>query len=131
MSFIMMNTLFGIEFSNLRREEIIRYTEHVVLLHLSTQSRIKDLLTVNILCAVEGLNRVRDDILHSCCGKVSVTNNRTRISIIGYILEKEKDKWKVRMTNNIEILITPTVFYYNEKKYILGVEYEEEDWYIT
>ena len=104
MSFIMMNTLFGIEFSNLRREEIIRSTKHVVLLHISTQSRIKELLTVNTLCAVQGKNRVRDDILHSYCGKVSVTNNRTRISMIGYILDKENDKWKVRMTNNIEIL---------------------------
>ena len=115
MSFTMMNTLLGIEFSNLRREEIIRCTEHVVLLHISSQSRIKELLTVNTLCAVEGLHRVRDEIMHSCCGKVSVTNSRTRISIIGYILEKEKDKWKVRMTNNIEILITPAVFDYNEK----------------
>lgn len=35
------------------------------------------------------------------------------------------------MTNNIEILITPAVFDYNEKEYILGVEYEKEDWYIT
>jgi len=131
MSFIMMNTLFGIDFSNLRREEIIRCTKHVVLLHISTQLRIKELLTVNTLCAVEGLNRVRDDIVHSCCGKVSVTNNRTRISIIGYILEKEKDKWKVRMTNNVEILITPAIFDYNEKKYRLRIKYEGEDWYIT
>ena len=69
--------------------------------------------------------------MHSCCGKVSVTNSRTSQSGSGYILEKENSKWKVKMTDNIEILITPAVFDYNRKKYRLRVEYEEEDWYIT
>ena len=105
MLLLMMNTLFGFEFSNLHREEIISCTKHVVLLHISTQSRIKELLTVNNMCAVEGENRVRDDILHSCCGKVSVRNSRTRQSVIGYILEKEDNKWRVKMKNNTEILI--------------------------
>ena len=101
-TFRVVYTLFGIEFSNLRREGIIGSTKNVVLLHMLTQSRIKELLTTNTLCAVQGKNRVRDDILHSYCGKVSVTNNRTRISMIGNILEKENDKWKIRMANNIK-----------------------------
>ena len=112
MLLLMMNTLFGFEFFNLHRDEIISCTKHAVLLHILTQSRIKELLLVNNMCTVEGGNRVRDDILHLCCGKVSVRNSRTRQSVISYILEKEDNKWRVRMTNNTAILITPAVFYY-------------------
>ena len=79
------------------------------------------------LWAVEGENRVKDDIVHSCCGKVGVTDNKIRQSVIGYILEKEDNKWKDKIANNIEILITPAVFVCHKKRYRLQVEYSEED----
>ena len=96
MSYLLHLTIFGRDCANVYRSEVVHESRRRVLLHISSQARMKELFTIEEYCAtdfeVDG-NDVK--FIHTCCGKSSISKGDNN-NILGYILEETKHhKWKI------------------------------------
>ena len=89
--------LFGRTYKKIRCN-IVKETKRSVIVHIASQARAKEILSIGGLCA--GEVQVKD-IIHSCCAKVNVVliNNGGR-SILGYVLDEKRGRWEIQLTNN-------------------------------
>ena len=80
--------------------EVIHRTDRVVVAHIDSWRRVRELLTINGLSAtsfdVEGGNRI-------CCGRISMGRDNNRDTVGGYILDSVGNNWIVRLENNTTI----------------------------
>ena len=114
-SYLAEISIFGPNFSLLSSNEIISNTKKMVLVHIASQRRMKDLFSKEDLVATEFcVSKNNMEYIQSCCGKVNINyNNRF---IIGYILlEDARGRWKILLSDN-NIILKPKLKFDNEKK---------------
>ena len=99
LSYLLELTIFGNQFSKLKRSEIISKNKKIMLVHIASKKRIDLLFQKESSCATEFLI-VKDgrENIFGCCGKVSILKNGR--NILGYILEERNRKWNVLLSNN-------------------------------
>ena len=74
-SFLLENIIFGNNLRNMQKKEIILRTKKQVLLHVSSQKRMKELFLKEELNATEFKNeKYNSCFTHSCCGKINIKN---------------------------------------------------------
>ena len=91
---LLRNTLFGINLCKMRGEEIVYQTKRTSVLHIASQSRMKEIFTLNGLSSV-GFSSGERTL--SCCGKVNVVVQGR--NMIGYIMSESPRHWKVQLGN--------------------------------
>ena len=93
-----MYYLFGNNYNKVEHNTI-KTASKIVLLHIPSIERAKEILIIANLYAVQiyiNSNNSNDDkIRYSCCGKVIIVNGDTDREIICYILEETNKRWKV------------------------------------
>ena len=116
-SYLLEITIFGRDFSNMKRNELISNTKKQVLLHVSSQNRMKKLFSKEELNATEFVMEKDDSkYVHTCCAKVNIIKNGR--NIIGYILNESRGKWKILLSNNTIIYKSPVKYNFKKKEYI-------------
>ena len=121
-------TLFGNNYDKLvKGEEIVSMTKRVVLIHISSCERIKEIFSISGLSGVEF--KSKDGMKwHTCCGKVNTrANGRNRI---GYIINKRDGRWIVQLVGGNE-LVRMKILNYNKEDgiyiYTLQIIYMVKD----
>ena len=99
LSFLLGVSIFGEEYCNFYEYETIMRTKKLILFHISSQRRMRDLLTVeNQYATKHNVRRVKQ----TCCGKVNMKDTKGR-NILGYILDEIERRWEVILENNRKI----------------------------
>ena len=113
-------TLFGKDLRCFHQYESMQYGKggsvKKKLFHISSQSRLKRLFTINEWCGVEFDGEIGKI---TCCGRVNVVRMRgTRLlNQIGFVLEETVDKLHVRLENK-DLVWLPKPKWDNQSGYI-------------
>ena len=123
-------TLFGNNYDTMvKGEEIVSMTKRVVLIHISSCERIKEIFSISGLSGVEF--KSKDGMKwHTCCGKVNTrVNGRNRI---GYIINERYGRWIIKLVGGNE-LVRMKILNYNKEDgiYIYPTDNIHGERYIT
>ena len=99
MSPIIHLCLFGKEYEKLSDDEVIYRKKHCAIVHLCSNTLMKEMFGVLGLCGVEHYD---NGIVHTCAGKVYATSNGKRTS--GFVMSERRNRWVVKMMNNDDVV---------------------------
>ena len=91
-----MNVFLGKKNSNVKGN-IIEESENVVLFHVGSHRRAKEIFDIGGLNAAEFENR--NGRFFAMCGKVQIKCSRNQVKK-GYIINETKDSFQIQFTNN-------------------------------
>ena len=69
MTLLLHLSIFGIEYANLKGNEIVETTKRGVVVHIATRERMVEIFTFNLICACNCEHKL---INYTCGGKVSI-----------------------------------------------------------
>ena len=95
--------VFGDKYCKLMNHDVVHRKKNMLIAHVSSLQRMKELFTLSGSCAVDFLIC---GIIYSCCGRVNLVRNDK--NEIGYIIAEKDNKWKVQMSSN-KVIIVPHV----------------------
>ena len=93
---LLMNVFLGKNNSNVK-QNIIEENENVVLFHVGSHRRAKEIFDIGGLNAAELQNRNRR--FFAMCGKVQIKCSQNDVKK-GYIINETKDSFQIQFTNN-------------------------------
>ena len=120
MSYLLHLAIFGRDFANVYRSEVVHESRRRVLLHIPSQARMKELFTMEEYCTTKfevDMNDIK--FIHTCCGKVNISegmNNNN--NILGYILEEKNHKWKILLEDHCVVYVNKIIYNEEQKRYI-------------
>ena len=116
-SYLVELSIFGKEYCNIKKNEIIFKSKKQILFHISSQKRMKEIFSKEELDATEyEVTKNNYNYTQTCSGKVNLKyNNR---NVVGYILEESRGKWKILLASNKIILKNPLIYCHDRKKYL-------------
>ena len=128
LSFLLGVSIFGEEYCNFYEYETIMRTKKLILFHISSQRRMRDLFAVENQYATE--HNVQG-VKKTCCGKVNMKDTEGR-NILGYILDETARRWKIILENNKQIWIDRITYNIEENRYLYASQRDREcQWSIT
>ena len=83
--------------------EFMKTTKRTTLIHIASQRRIEEMLTINNQCGVSfrkyfgKIDQDRKYYTLTCSGKVSLKNKENKKIILGYIINETNDKWQIQV----------------------------------
>ena len=89
-------------------------TKKLILFHISSQRRMRDLLTMENQYATEHNMK---GVKKTCCGKVNMKDTEGK-NILGYILDETARQWKIILENNKQIWINRITYNIEENRYL-------------
>ena len=117
-SLLLELTIFGQKFQQMKASKTIKKTKKLILFHVASQQRMKDIFVQEENCATEF--EVEQDnglkYIQTCCGKVNVSYNGK--NILGYILEEKNQKWKILLATNKVIFLDCLSFDRIKQEYV-------------
>ena len=102
--------------------EVVHRSKNVLISHISSLKRMKQLFTLSGLCAVDFLI---SGLRYSCCGRVNLL--RDGKYEVGYILDEKDDKWKVQLGNDRVIIVLRTEMIYDDNQNFVGYKYCDKE----
>ena len=126
LSLLLKLTLFGRDYAKVVGE-IRMKTKNTCLLHIASQSRMRDIFSLEKQSAAV-FNTWRDGygFIRTCCGKVTVLDAYGRKSV-GYVLEELGDIWRIKLRQTNEtISMRKLVYNLAEGHYDTGRSIKDE-----
>ena len=123
---MLQKVLFGNIYEKLKEEECIQCSQRrVCVIHISSASRLNEILTISGLCAVV-FHRV-NGYVHTCCGKVDTICNGKHM--LGYIMDEKDGKWSVKLGNNSVVRLNKVVYNRDDGRYVFNMYYMQNTIY--
>ena len=116
-SYLLESSIFGNDFSGLKKDEIIMKSKKQILIHIVSQQRMNEFFIKEKLSATEFyIEKNNSAYMHSCSGKVNLLYNNKNIT--GYILNTTRGKWKILLTSNKIIYTNPLKYNRDTLEYV-------------
>lgn len=96
LNLLLRYSLFGVNESNLTKDEVIYKTNLVTVVNIASLDRINKIFTLTGQCGVT-FYKV-NGYKYSCCGKINCMVDGK--NMIRYILEQRQNKWCVKLASN-------------------------------
>ena len=122
-SSMLLDAIFGENFENVS-EYIVYQTKRRVFIYLSSYRILQKIFDINNYSAVKA---VKDNITYLSCGKVNIQINKK--NILGYVLDEDKDNFKVLLANNMGVSVQKPLLVTNvaDNGKIISVSYDYGD----